>query len=177
MNKLFLLLFISACAFGSVSSTQNYQRKAWKHWTDSDRNCLNTRNEILKAQSLIPVTMNKRGCKVVAGKWNDYYFPETHTLAKNVDIDHLVPLKNAHDTGGAIWSKKQKEAFANDPQNLVITYRAYNRQKGSKGIDRWLPVHRNYACKYIKDWISIKAKYQLRLTTAELNTIKDAQCE
>lgn len=177
MNKLFLLFFFSSFAFGSVSPSQKYQRKAWKHWSDLDRNCVNTRNEILKSRSLNSVTMNKRGCKVVSGKWDDYYYPEIHTLAKNVDIDHLVPLKNAHDTGGAGWSKKQKEAFANDPQNLVITYRAYNRQKGSKGIDRWLPVHRSYACKYIKDWMAIKSKYQLRLTTAEQNTIKDAQCE
>ncbi|MCM2350045.1 MAG: HNH endonuclease family protein [Bacteriovoracaceae bacterium] len=176
MNKLFILLFALSCAQQPPSVSKTYHRKEWKHWTDTDRDCLDTRNEILKSRSLVAVKMNKRGCKVAAGKWADYYYPEVHTNPKKIDIDHVVPLKNAHDTGGAYWTKKEKETFANDPQNLVITNRSYNRKKGSKGVDGWLPVHQEYACKYIKDWIIIKNKYGLKLTHQEQNTIKAARC-
>lgn len=176
MNKLFILFFAISCAQQPITVSKKYHRKEWKHWTDTDQNCLDTRNELLKSRSLVAVKMNKKGCKVIAGKWADYYYPEFHTNPKKVDIDHVVPLKNANETGGASWTKKKKETFANDPQNLVITNRSYNRKKGSKGIDGWLPVHREYACKYIKNWIIIKNKYGLHFTHPEQNTIKAARC-
>ncbi len=141
----------------------------WKHWIDADLNCLNTRAEILKKRSLTPVKLSKRGCSIVSGTWDDYYFPEKQTSSKAVDIDHLVPLKNAHDSGGAYWTEEEKMLFANDEENLVVTNKKYNRQKGSQGIDTWLPVDKNYACKYIKDWMKIKKKYNLKIHSAEQN--------
>lgn len=116
--------------------------------------------------------MNKRGCIVKSGEWKDYYYPEVHTLASKVDIDHLVPLKYAHDNGAASWSEERKETFANDPENLVITNRSYNRQKGAKGIDQWLPVNKEYACKYIRDWMKIKKKYHLIIRDQERNAVQ-----
>ncbi len=154
-----------------------YERSQWKHWTDADKNCLDTRAEILKARSLTPVQMNKRGCVVVRGKWQDYYYNEVHTVAGMVDIDHLVPLHHAHYAGGAFWSALQKEKFANDPENLVITNRKYNRQKGPKAIDEWLPVERQYACKYVASWQQLKRKYELKMTASELATIKQLNCK
>lgn len=178
MKKLPLILVticLVSCAQRTHQKSQppstSYHRNAWNHWTDADGDCLNTRSEILKQRSLISVTMNKKGCMVKKGRWQDYYYPEEHTLAAKVDIDHLVPLKHAHEVGGAQWSSEQKEKFANDPQNLVITNRSYNRQKGAKGIDEWLPRHQQYACKYIKDWVRIKKKYSLRIRPSEMNTI------
>lgn len=176
MIKILSLLLFVSCSSQPGQVTEKYHRKAWKHWTDTDKNCLNTRHEILKSRSLIKVKFEKNGCKVRAGKWADYYYPEFHTQATQVDIDHLVPLKSAHRTGGAKWSAELKEKFANDPENLVITKKSYNRKKGDKGIDGWLPVHEDYACKYIKDWIKIKAKYNLELSQAEKKSIKTADC-
>lgn len=161
---------LSAHATDSSNKVIKYDRKSWKHWTDVNQNCLNTRAEILKIRSKIPVQFAKKGCTVRSGQWDDYYFDEELVLAKDVDIDHLVPLKNAHDSGGATWSESEKEKFANDEDNLVITNRKHNRQKGSQGIDTWLPSDKNYACKYIKDWINIKKKYALRVSVAEQNS-------
>ncbi len=175
MNKLFILLLIVGCAQPTIVS-QKYNRKEWKHWTDKDRNCLNTRHELLKSRSLTKVTYEKNRCKVKSGRWADYYYPEYHISASEVDIDHLIPLKNAHLNGGSRWSLKDKEKFANDPENLVITKKSYNRKKGDKGIDAWLPVHKDYACKYIKDWKRLKTKYNLQFSQAETHTIKVARC-
>ena len=147
-----------------------YNRSEWAHWSDSDGNCLDTRGEILKKRSLISVTLNKKGCKVKSGEWNDYYYPEILFQAAQVDIDHLIPLKHAHLVGAARWSSELKEAFANDPENLVITNRRYNRQKGAKGIHEWLPLNKSYACKYVQDWKKIKKKYALQIGAEENKT-------
>ncbi len=165
--------FLLSCSTPSLHHQhKNYQRGDWAHWSDLDGNCLDTRAEILKERSLVAVTLNKSGCKVKAGQWNDYYFPEVHSLASQVDIDHLVPLKHAHDAGAANWSSSQKQIFANDKENLVITSRHYNRQKGSKTIGEWLPVKQDFACKYVNDWVKIKRKYGLVTGLSELNTIE-----
>ena len=173
MLRVFILIFVFSCAHQPF---KKYDRKEWNHWVDVDRDCQNTRHEILIARTLGNIRFDRKRCNVIKGLWQDYYYPETHTLARAVDIDHLVPLKNAHDTGGAHWDQKQKEKFANDPDNLVITKLSYNRKKGSKGIDGWLPVHKDYACKYIKDWVKIKQKYRLNLTPKEVHSITQAGC-
>lgn len=179
----YTLLFLLAlsCAHKAPQKTntkpiQKYVRADWPHWIDEDKNCRNTRQEILISRSEKTTKMNKKGCTVVSGLWDDYYYPEKHTLAKKVDIDHLIPLKHAHENGGAHWTTKQKQNFANDPENLVITNRSYNRQKGAKGIDQWLPVHHQYACRYIKDWMRLKKKYQLVITKQEQHTITNSNC-
>jgi hypothetical protein len=171
MKTILSLLLVFSCTMAPAKNTR-YSRKSWIHWSDKDENCLDTRHEILKSRTLVPVVMNKKGCKVQAGKWEDFYYPEVHTLAKKVDIDHLVPLKNAHDSGGQHWTSAQKEAFANDPDNLVITLRSYNRIKGAKGPHEWLPVHKPYACRFIKKWVEIKQKYALSLSSQEAASIE-----
>lgn len=176
MLKIFILIFAISCAHQPATVTKKYNRKEWKHWSDFDRDCQNTRHEILISRSLKPISFDRKRCNVIRGSWKDYYYPETHTSARAVDIDHLIPLKNAHVTGGAYWSREEKQKFANDPENLVITKLTYNRKKGSKGIDAWLPVHKDYACKYIRDWVRIKEKYRLFLTEKERMTVKTSNC-
>ncbi len=180
MIKYLLLVSISfvACTQPKIKKIKvPYARAEWHHWIDANKDCLNTRHEILKARSMIPVKYGRKKCTVTRGQWSDYYYPEVHTLSKMVDIDHLVPLKHAHENGAAEWSKSQKEIFANDPENLVITNLKYNRKKGAKGIDEWLPVHESYACKYVQDWLKIKTKYSLQVGPQEKKTIAALKCQ
>ena len=156
----FLFLIISP-------SYAKYSRAEWQYGKDTKKNCISTRGEVLIARSMEPVVMNKSKCSVRSGKWADYYYPEFHTMASEVEIDHVVSLKNAHDNGGADWSAAKKRKFANDTTNLVITKKTYNRIKGAHGIDGWLPVHKAYACKYVRDWLKIKKKYSLGITIPE----------
>lgn len=178
-----LLSFCFSCAEKHVlkkypsEKISKYSRKDWPHWSDMDKNCINTRHEVLKARSKTAVILDKKGCKVKSGEWNDYYYSEVHTSPKKIDLDHLIPLKHAHENGGQTWSKLEKGHFANDPENLVITNSKYNRKKGAKGIDEWLPVDHTYACRYISDWIRLKKKYKLSFSSSELITIKKAQCD
>jgi hypothetical protein len=178
MNKMNFLILVNLFIFTfscsrPTSRTEDYIRKDWPHWSDLNKNCLNTRGEILQERSIVKIKFNKKGCKVVAGEWNDYYYPAKLNRVDLIDIDHLVPLKHAHEHGGLSWSKKMKEQFANDPENLVVTHRKFNRAKGPKGIDEWLPVKIEYACKYVQDWLKIKTKYNLNIGVRERSTISE----
>lgn len=178
MYKNLLTFLTLIVVFTQVSCSSDYKRKSWKHWTDEDKNCFNTRQEILKDQSIVPVEIKRRGkkCFVKSGEWNDYYYPEILTSPGQIDIDHIIPLKHAHDIGGSAWTKEQKEIFANDPENLVITNKTYNRRKGSKRIDQWLPLNLKYACQYYRDWMKIKNKYNLPVSKKEREALDITKC-
>ena len=177
MKKLFLLLIICVQVF---AQPPKYDRKKFKHWIDTDRDCRNRRAEVLKNRSTKPVSYrkSKRGlCTVRTGRWDDYYFPEVHTEARMVDIDHVVPLKNAWESGAHAWAPGERELFANDPENLVITNRSYNRQKGAQTPLTWAPINREYYCKYLARWIKIKRKYQLTIDKQVFLFLRDADCK
>ena len=173
--KIIVMLF---CLFITINNVEaKYNRKDWKHWSSSGHGCRNTRSQLMVSQSLIPVQYtNAKQCTVKSGQWNDFYYNEMITTAKDADIDHVVPLKHANDIGGESWSEDQKEQFANDPDNLIITNKTYNRQKGAKTIAQWLPVNRDYACKYVARWFKVKQKYNLPVSKEELNTKNILKC-
>lgn len=154
-----------------------YDRRSWRHWVDEDEDCLNTRHETLKKRSLAPVKMDNKGCRVLSGRWRDFYYDEILTDSSDIDIDHVVPLKHASDNGGLNWSKAKKERFANDPENLVITNLKYNRQKGAKSPAQWLPLGRKYACRYLGRWMRVKRKYGLEILAGEQESLKTLECE
>lgn len=109
-------------------------------WADVDRDCQNTRQELLISMSTAPVRFNTdKQCRVVFGRWISMYSGEVIFDASKIDIDHIVPLKWAWDHGANEWSKEKRKQFANDPINLVAVEARLNRQKGAKGLDEWLP--------------------------------------
>ena len=169
-------------AQGKENKSSSYNRKSFKHWVDADHDCQDTRAEILIARSETPVIFKKnnkrnKNCSVVSGKWNDFYYFEILSEAKNIDIDHVVPLKHAWETGAGSWTEEKRKEFANDFENLVITNKKYNRQKGPKTILEWMPVDRKYACKYMGQWMHIKRKYGLTISKTELQYQAMAKCD
>ncbi len=139
-----------------------YNRKNWKHWIDADHDCQNTRNEILIRDSQKRVSYKTtRNCKVATGEWIGPYTGKTFHDPRKMDIDHIVPLGHAYQVGGATWTKAQKKAFANDPDNLLATDAGANRSKGLKAPHQWMPPRKEYYCDYISRWTTIKAKYGL----------------
>jgi hypothetical protein len=106
----------------------------------------------------------------------DYYSGQSLTQARFIDVDHLVPLREAHKSGAVAWSGDQKTKFANDPENLVVTHRSFNRTKGPQGIGTWLPSKRDIACRYARDYLKVKKRYELETWNDERNSMADA-CE
>lgn len=138
-----------------------YDRKDWKHWSDFDKDCMNTRHEILHDQAEKgSVKRSPDGCYVSRGKWFDPFSGKTFTRASYLDVDHIVPLKWAHEHGGANWSNSQKETFANYPINLLAVDDGLNQQKGAKGPGDWLPPNREYRCDYFFKWNAVLEKYR-----------------
>jgi 5-methylcytosine-specific restriction endonuclease McrA len=139
-----------------------YNRSDWPHWLDDDKDCQNTRHEILIQTSNKTVefkTDNK--CNVLTGEWYDPYSGDTFTISKDLDLDHIVPLKFAHGHGADNWSRERKAMFANDLDNLILAKASLNRQKGAKGLTEWLPPNFPYRCEYITRFNAVMAKYEL----------------
>jgi hypothetical protein len=91
-----------------------YERKLYTHWPDSDSDCQNARHEVLEEESVVPVRFKtNRKCQVVSGKWLDPYSGRMITDASQLDIDHLVPLEEAHEPGGYAWDAQTRKAYAN----------------------------------------------------------------
>ena len=91
-----------------------FTRADYGSWIDIDKDCQDTRQEVLIRQSKITPTLDKKGCKVISGYWDDLYSGESFTNPKQLDIDHFVPLAEVDRSGGDKWSKEKKQAYSND---------------------------------------------------------------
>lgn len=166
-SPFFVSLHLFSCATAksheiNLGPSERYSRNLYRHWIDEDRDCQNTRAEVLiNASQTPPKFKTSRSCVVVSGKWTDPYSGQTHLKASKIDIDHIVPLKQAHESGASRWPKDQKQKFANDSENLLAVTARYNRQKGAKGPTEWMPPDPTYHCRYLKQWMAIKTKYRL----------------
>ena len=149
----------------------DYDRQDWKQWTDADRDCQDARNEVLIAESRTAVAYRTdRKCRVAAGEWLAPYTNTIVTDLGRLDVDHMVPLGNAHDSGAWQWSANQREQYANyleDHQHLVAVTASANRSKGARGPEEWKPEDRTYWCQYATDWITIKSTWKLTVTEQE----------
>ncbi len=154
-----------------------YDRDDWRHWTDEDGDCQNARHEVLIEESRVDVTYRaKRECQVVTGEWFGAFTGTTVTEAGELDIDHLVPLKNAHQSGGWAWSPERKEQYANslaDPAHLIAVTSSANRSKGARGPDEWRPPDESFWCDYAVAWITVKQNWDLTATTPEAEALEE----
>lgn len=149
---------------------RGYERSDWPHWSDEDGDCMDARHETLVAQSSRRVRTDRSGCRVVAGVWVDPYTAQVFTDPSDLDVDHVVPLQEAHDSGGHSWSRARREAFANDlafGRSLMAVEAAANRSKGAKGPEEWLPPSRAHLCVYVADWTLVKHRWGLSMDERE----------
>lgn len=151
-----------------------YDRDDYNHWIDADKNCKDTRVEVLIEESLKEVQMDD--CKVISGKWYDSFTGDNYTDPTLLDIDHLVPLKEAHESGAYQWDKEKKKQYANDLEyehSLLAVYRSVNRSKGAKDPAEWLPPNRDFHKEYAKRWINIKLRWNLSIDQNEYQVLRD----
>ena len=148
-----------------------YSRAQFPHWSDPDRNGCDTRNDTLKRDlTNITYKVGTRDCKVVGGQLLDPFSGKSITFSStksNIDIDHLVALSNAWQTGAAYFDKAKRTQIANDPLNLLAVDAKLNRQKGDGDAATWLPPAKSFRCEYVAAQIAVKVKYSLWLTAPE----------
>ena len=159
------------------SDIPKYDRKEWGGWIDADGDCQDTRQEVLIDESTMPVTFKSaRKCRVASGAWDGPFTGKQFTDPGRLDIDHLVPLANAHRSRGWAWSRAKKRRFANDLSyegHLLAVKASANRSKGSDGPEDWMPPEKSYWCEYAIHWINIKVSWDLTATERELAALKE----
>jgi hypothetical protein len=145
-----------------------YKRNLFANWYDADRDGCDTRQEVLIAESIIPAKIGAK-CKVT-GQWFSIYDDVTTTNSSSFDIDHMVPLKEAWDSGAWNWNTDQRKKFANDLDEsffLIAVTASSNRSKGEKDPAEWMPTSVSYRCEYARIWVSIKRSWDLSVDPAE----------
>jgi hypothetical protein len=157
----------------------DYSRTAFgPAWLDVDRNGCDTRNDILR-RDLTSYTLKAgtAGCEVLTGTLHDPYTGKTiHFVrgvgtSETVQIDHVVALGDAWQTGAQGWTLAKREAFANDPLNLLAVDGPTNDSKGDADAASWLPPRASYRCSYVARQEAVKEKYRLWATAAEKSAI------
>ena len=104
-------------ASSSSSDCPKYDRSDYSHWIDADGDCQDTRVEVLVAENIGTISyLTGSSCKVVTGSWYDPFTDTTFSTASRLDVDHMVPLKEAHESGAYLWSSTKKKEFATAPE-------------------------------------------------------------
>ncbi|MFM8856385.1 MAG: excalibur calcium-binding domain-containing protein [Actinomycetota bacterium] len=151
-----------------------YDRDLFEHWITIG-GC-STRENVLIRDSLTPAQVDPFGCRVVAGDWVSPYDGATWDDPSDVDIDHVVALKEAWDSGAWSWSAAQRRAFANDVtdrRSLRAVTDEVNQSKGDKDPSNWLPSLVSARCPYLADWVALKARWQLSMDESEAGRIRN----
>ena len=139
------------------------------------KNCLSTRQKVLIRTSQKEVTISG-SCKVKKGLWVDPYSGQTYNKATWVQIDHMVPLKNAWNSGAWKWSQAKRCHYANylkSDYHLLPVHISENWDKKAGGPDRYLPPEPSYQCEYVKAFTKIKLLWGLDMSLEEAVAIQN----
>ena len=169
------LTVLNSLSVKGRAAKTGYTRAQFTHWSDLDRNGCDARNDTLKRDlTEVIYKAGTRDCKVISGLLLDPYSGKVITFSSTkstIDIDHVVALSNAWQTGAAYFDKTKRQQIANDPLNLLAVDFSLNRQKGDGDAATWLPPLKSYRCDYVARQIAVKAKYGLWVTQPEKGAI------
>jgi hypothetical protein len=171
-----IILILITCYFSFASAQLKYNRKDFGGWIDADKDKINTRHEVLIEENLTPLMlrMTENGKRVLYGKWVCFFSGDTILKASKLDVDHVVPLKEAFVSGAADWPKKKKKQYANylkDPSHLIAVKASENRRKGARDPCKYMPPINK--CAYLDIWIKIKTDWDLIFDDKEFKCIID----
>jgi hypothetical protein len=160
----------------SPNACPKYDRDAqYGDWIDADRDCQNTRAEVLIRGSLKAVSFRATNpCLVDSGLWFDPYSGDTLLAAADLQIEHVVPVSEAHKSGAWAWTQAQRKLFYNDldsAYHLIPIIGSVNASKGDKDPAEWLPPATGYRREYALNWVKIKTRWMLTADAKELSTL------
>ncbi|MEV8628574.1 HNH endonuclease family protein [Streptomyces sp. NPDC051079] len=151
-----------------------YSREQFKHWNKglNPTDGCDTRKEVILSEALERPAIGAK-CALTGGRWFSEYDQVWVTSASALDVDHMVPLAEAWDSGAASWTAARREAYANDQgatDSLIAVSGSSNRSKADKDPADWLPVPADH-CKYGGDWIKDKLRWGLTADPAEISAL------
>ena len=150
-----------------------YNRDLFPHWIDADGDGCNTRYEVLIAEAVTAPSVGS-GCGLTGGRWTSYYDGASWTATSDLDIDHVVALAEAWDSGARNWTTAQRQSFANDlgdGRALVAVTDNVNQSKSDQDPAQWLPPLPGVHCRYIAEWAAVKTRWGLTVDSAEKNAL------
>jgi hypothetical protein len=150
-----------------------YNRDLFPHWIDADSDGCNTRYEVLIAEATTAPSVGS-GCSLSGGRWYSYYNNVSYTLPSDLDIDHMVALAEAWDSGARSWTTTKRRSYANDlgdPRSLVAVKDSVNQAKGDKDPAEWMPSYSGARCRYITEWVAVKKRWGLTADSAEKSAL------
>jgi hypothetical protein len=145
---------------------QGYSRDLFEHWVDTDGSGCTTRHKVLAAQAtaLAPGTR----CVVVEGDWELLFNGDRHVgTASAIDVDHVVALAEAWDSGAYAWDAEKRRNFANDTLNLIVADRQVNKDKADLDAGEWTPSDPRARCVTASKMVLTKLRYNLSVDAAE----------
>ena len=152
-----------------------YKRDLFAVWMDADHDGCDTRDEVLLTESLLEQSSETPGCVPNTGLWFSEYDNEQIEDASQLDVDHLVSLKEAWDSGASAWTPARRIAYANDltdQRTLIAVSSTSNRSKGDRDPSNWLPDE-DSMCEYVAGWIAVKARWSLSMDQSEHGRLKN----
>nr|WTB11991.1 HNH endonuclease family protein [Streptomyces antimycoticus] len=152
-----------------------YARTKFRHWVDADRDGCSTRAEVLLAEAVEPPAVSGQ-CTISGGMWHSYYDDTDVPSARSLDIDHMVPLAEAWDSGASDWSAQERQDYANDLgdiRSLAAVTARENRSKADQDPREWLPTDPGARCRYLQEWVVVKARWQLSADPGEVAALAD----
>jgi hypothetical protein len=153
-----------------------YDRALFEHWRDIDGDGCDSRDQVLKRDSISLPQVDPVNCNVIAGDWISPYDGAKWSNPSDIDIDHVIALKEAWDSGAWAWSAAQRKAFANDTSDnrtLLAVTDSVNQSKSDKDPSNWLPPLQSYTCTYLGNWIAVKVRWNLSMDSSEFGRIKN----
>jgi hypothetical protein len=152
-----------------------YARTKFQHWVDADRDGCNTRYEVLIAEAVTKPKVGT-GCALSGGRWYSYFDDAYWTVPADLDIDHVVALAEAWDSGASEWTASQRRSYANDLSDgrpLVAVTDNVNQSKSDQDPADWMPSYVNSRCRYIEEWVAIKLRWRLTVDEQEREALTD----
>ncbi len=138
-------------------------------WADVNGNRCRTRDDIL-ARDLKRIRL-RGNCTVMTGTLADPYTGKQEAFSKArasaIQIDHVVPLSLAWDSGASTWPAGKLAAFANDPVNLLAVDGPSNQAKSDSGPGAWLPSNARYRCTYVMRFVRVAFLYGVSIARAD----------
>jgi hypothetical protein len=130
-----------------------------------------SRNVVLR-RDLTGTVLRAGGCVVLTGTLVSPYTKGLIHFVRGpqsaqAQIDHVIALGDAWQTGAQSWTAQKRETFANDPVELLAVDGPSNEAKGDSDAASWLPPNKAFRCAYAQIQVRVKAKYGLWVTQAE----------
>lgn len=147
-------------------SQDSVSAEGFAGYNDSDHDGCDTRSDILVRDMENVKLVGGDGCVVEGGSLVSPYSGK-ETNYNQAEVDHVVSVENALQSGAAEWDQEKKTEFYNSPLVLLTVSKADIGSKNGDSIDKWKPSDKSFVKYYAARQLQIKERFGLSITEEE----------